>query len=54
MKFVVEDPDDGEMLEIDEFISNAVIKQYIERKYTSALMIAVFIIGFLCGVIASL
>lgn len=39
--------------EIDEDIANDVIRQYIERRYTGAIIAAVFIIGFLCGVIAS-
>ena len=44
---------DNRLVEISEDISNDVIRQYIERRYTGAIIIAVFIIGFLCGVIAS-
>ena len=45
--------DHNNFVEIDKYIVNDVIKQYIERRYTGAIIIAVFIIGFLCGVIAN-
>jgi phosphatidylglycerophosphatase A len=45
--------EDNNSVEIDEVIADDVIRQYIERRYTGAIIIAVFIIGFLCGVIAS-
>lgn len=44
---------DNQWEEIDDNIANDVIKQYIERRYTGAIIAAVFIIGFLCGVIAN-
>jgi hypothetical protein len=45
--------EDNNMVEVSEDISNDVIRQYIERRYTGAIILAVFVIGFLCGVIAS-
>ena len=39
--------------EIPEDIANDVIRQYIERRYTLVISIGLFIIGFLCGVIAN-
>jgi hypothetical protein len=45
--------EDNNSVEIDQIIANDVIRQYIERRYTGAIIIAVFIIGFLCGVIAN-
>jgi len=45
--------EDNNSVEIDEVIADDVIRQYIERRYTGAIIIAEFIIGFLCGVIAS-
>lgn len=39
-------------IEIDNDLAKEVIRQYIERRYTGALLAATFIIGFLCGVIA--
>ena len=44
---------DNNWEEIDEDIADDVIRQYIERRYTGAIIAAVFIIGFLCGVIAN-
>jgi hypothetical protein len=44
---------DNNWEEIDEDIANDVIRQYIERRYTGGIIAAVFIIGFLCGVIAN-
>jgi len=44
---------DNQWEEIDDNIANDVIKQYIERRYTGAIIAAVFVIGFLCGVIAN-
>lgn len=44
--------DDFEWVEIDEEIANDVLNQYFEKKYFGAIVIASFIIGFLCGVIA--
>lgn len=52
MKYFTKD-EDNKLVEIDEEISNDVIRQYIEHRYTGALLFACFIIGFLCGVIAN-
>ena len=43
---------DGKWEEVPYSISNDVIRQYIEHRYTGALLLATFIIGFLCGVVA--
>ena len=51
-KYYTKDIDNG-WEEIPEELVNDVIRQYIERRYTGALLIAAFVIGFLCGVIAS-
>lgn len=51
-KYYTKNIDNG-WQEIDEDIANDVIRQYIERRYTGAIIAAAFIIGFLCGVIAS-
>ena len=51
-KYFTKDQDNN-MVEVSEDISNDVIRQYIERRYTGAIILAVFVIGFLCGVIAS-
>ena len=45
--------EDNNSVEIDEVIADDVIRQYIERRYTGAIIAAVFVIGFLCGVIAN-
>lgn len=44
---------DNNFQEIPGQIADDVIRQYIERRYTGAIIGAVFIIGFLLGVIAS-
>ena len=44
--------EDNKLEEIPVNIADDVIRQYIERRYTGALLIASFVIGFLCGVIA--
>ena len=44
---------DNKWEQIPEEIADDVIRQYIERRYTGAIIAAVFIIGFLCGVVAS-
>lgn len=51
-KYFTKNMDNG-WEEIPEDIADDVIRQYIERRYTGAIIAAVFIIGFLCGVIAS-
>jgi hypothetical protein len=45
--------EDNNFIEIDEGISDDVIRQYIERRYTGVIIISSFIIGFLLGVIAN-
>jgi hypothetical protein len=52
MKFLVRDPNTDDVFEVPEYISNAVLKQYIERKYTVSLALGCAIIGFLLGVLA--
>lgn len=44
---------DNKLEEIPGNIADDVIRQYIERRYTGAIILTVFVIGFLCGVIAS-
>jgi hypothetical protein len=51
MKYYTTD-DDYKKVEIDNDLAKEVIRQYVERRYTAALLAATFIIGFLCGVIA--
>ena len=51
-KYFTKNIDNG-WQEIDEDVANDVIRQYVERKYIGTLIAAAFIIGFLCGVIAS-
>ena len=51
-KYFTKNTDNG-WEEIPEDIADDVIRQYIERRYTGAIIATVFIIGFLCGVIAS-
>lgn len=38
---------------VPDYVKDKIIKDYIESKYTFALICATFIIGFLCGVVAS-
>lgn len=52
MKFFVKDPNTDDAFEVPEYISNAVLKQYLERKYTTSLVLGCFIAGFLLGIIA--
>jgi len=53
MKFYARDVnDDNKVKEIPEYIANAVLKQYIERRYTFAVAIGCFMIGFFAGIIA--
>ncbi len=51
-KYYTKDIDNG-WEEIPEEIANDVIRQYIEKRYTWIIGIGLFIIGFLCGVIAN-
>jgi len=44
--------EDNDLEQIPGNIADDVIRQYIERRYTGALLISMFVIGFLCGVIA--
>lgn len=44
---------DNQWEEIDPDIADDVLKQYFERRYISAIVLGVFIIGFLLGIIAS-
>jgi hypothetical protein len=44
---------DNNWVEIDEEVSDNVLRQYFERRYVGALVIGTFIIGFLLGVIAN-
>lgn len=44
---------DNNWIEIDEEISDNVLRQYFERRFIGAIVISAFIIGFLLGVIAS-
>lgn len=38
---------------VEDIVRDQIIKDYIEKRYTGALLLSLFIIGFLCGVIAS-
>jgi hypothetical protein len=44
---------DNNWIEIDEEISDNVLRQYFERRYLGASVMFAFIVGFLLGVIAS-
>lgn len=52
MKFFVKDPNTYDVVEVPEYISNAVLKQYLENKYTIVIALGCFISGFLLGIIA--
>jgi len=45
--------EDNNLEEIPGNIADDVIRQYVERRYTAAIIMATFIIGFLCGVLAN-
>jgi hypothetical protein len=51
-KFYTKD-DDNNYVTIPDNIAKEVIRQYIEARYTYVVGIALFIVGFLLGVIAS-
>lgn len=38
---------------VEDIVRDQIIKDYIEKRYTGAIILSAFIIGFLCGVIAS-
>ena len=52
MKYYTKDIDNG-WEEVPEEVANDVVRQYIERRYTGAIIAAAFIIGFLLGIIAN-
>ena len=52
MKYFVKDPNTDDAFEVPEYISNAVLKQYIESKYTVVIALGCFISGFLLGILA--
>jgi hypothetical protein len=37
---------------VPDYVHDQIIKDYIQRRYTGAIIIATFIIGFLSGVLA--
>jgi hypothetical protein len=54
MKYYIIDPDNGDTIKVPDYMVDGVIKQYLDRKYTFSIAIGAFIIGFLCGVVASI
>ena len=52
MKFFVKDPNTDDAFEVPEYISNAVLKQYLESKFTITIALGCFISGFLLGILA--
>ena len=44
--------EETESVVIPDYVQDQIIKEYIEKRYTFALLCSMFIIGFLCGVIA--
>ena len=45
--------EETEPIVIPDYVEDQIIRDYIERRYTWAIILATFIIGFLCGVVAS-
>ena len=52
VKYFVKDPNTDDAFEVPEYISNAVLKQYLENKYTVVIALGCFISGFLLGILA--
>jgi len=52
MKYYIIDPDNGETIKVPDYMVDGIIKQYLDRKYTIAIAISCFIIGFFAGVVA--
>jgi hypothetical protein len=54
VKYYIIDPDNGDTIKVPEYMVDGVIKQYLDRKYTVALTIAAFLVGFFAGLLACL
>lgn len=39
-------------ISVPDYVKDQIIKDYIESKYTFALLIATFLVGFLSGIVA--
>lgn len=54
MKYYIVDPDNGETIHVPEYMSDGILKQYLDRKYTFAVATGAFLVGFFSGLIACL
>jgi len=45
--------EETEPVVIPDYVEDQIIRNYIEKRYTVAIVLSTFIIGFLLGVIAS-
>lgn len=45
--------EETEPVVVPDYVKDQIIKEYIEKRYTFALLCAMFIIGFLSGVVAN-
>jgi len=52
VKYYIINPDNGETIKVPDYMVDGIVKQYLDRKYTFAIAMGCFIVGFLCGVIA--
>lgn len=44
--------EETEPVVVPDYVRELIIKDYIEKRYTFPILVGIFIIGFLCGVLA--
>lgn len=44
--------DDFSFTEIDQYLANEVVRQYVEKRYIGAIVLGSFLVGFLSGILA--
>ena len=52
MKYYIINPETDDTIKVPDYMVDGIIKQYLDRKYTFAIAIGSFIIGFFAGIIA--
>lgn len=45
--------EETEPVKVPDYVQELIIKDYIEKRYTGAIILGTFIVGFLCGVLAN-